>query len=71
MTRYIRNLQIVHPNATIYTNHHMAMHIHTFMLLFGPVHSWWTFPFERLIGHLQRLSTNDKPGKFYSNSFMN
>ncbi|PIL27816.1 hypothetical protein GSI_10970 [Ganoderma sinense ZZ0214-1] len=31
--------------------------------LFGPVHGWWTFPFERFNGLLQRLNTNSKPNQ--------
>ena len=27
----------------------MALHLPDYLLLYGPVHSWWTFPFERLI----------------------
>ena len=29
----------------------------------GPVHGWWTFPFERLIGMLQDVRANYIPGK--------
>jgi hypothetical protein len=55
---YIRDLKDIHPHATYRPNHHMAMHVYDFLLLFGPVRSWWCFPFERLIGQLQRLSSN-------------
>ncbi|KAJ7166892.1 hypothetical protein C8R46DRAFT_899467, partial [Mycena filopes] len=44
-------------------NHHFAMHLPAFLLLFGPVHGWWTFPLERLTGKLQRVPTNYKPGE--------
>ena len=36
----------------------MALHLDEFLLLFGPIHSWWTFPFERMIGALQRMPHN-------------
>ncbi|KIY60858.1 hypothetical protein CYLTODRAFT_384900, partial [Cylindrobasidium torrendii FP15055 ss-10] len=39
-------------------NFHVAFHIYEFLLLFGPVMSWWTFPFERLIGALQKIPNN-------------
>lgn len=52
------------PNASFRDNDHMAMHIYDFLLLFGPIRSWWCFPFERLIGKLQRLPHNHKFGKF-------
>jgi hypothetical protein len=60
---YIRDLQNLHPEATHRTNQHMAMHIYDFLQLFGPVHSWWCFPFERLIGQLQRMLSNHKFGQ--------
>ncbi|KAE9391973.1 hypothetical protein BT96DRAFT_831255 [Gymnopus androsaceus JB14] len=40
----------------------MASHIYDFLKLFGPVISWWCFPFERLIGALQKVNTNDHVG---------
>ncbi|KAJ6586081.1 hypothetical protein B0H19DRAFT_927263 [Mycena capillaripes] len=43
-------------------NLHAAFHIYDFLLWFGPVISWWSFPFERLIGVLQRINTNDHIG---------
>ena len=45
------------------TVQHMSCHIHNFLELLRPVHSWWTFPFERMIGHLQRLPSNNKFGR--------
>ena len=41
----------------------MALHLRDYILLYGPVHSWWAYPFERMIGTLQRISTNYKEGK--------
>lgn len=58
---WVSKLQDIHPR-THRPNNHMAIHIYDFMLLFGPVRSWWCFPFERLIGQLQRLPTNHKFG---------
>lgn len=63
---YIRDLQNLHPTATPRTNHHMAMHIYDFLRLFGPVYSWWCFPFERIIGQLQRITNNHKYGTLFS-----
>ncbi|KAJ7615265.1 hypothetical protein DFH06DRAFT_1008694 [Mycena polygramma] len=40
----------------------MAFHIYDFLILFGPVISWWTFPFERVIGFLERINTNSHIG---------
>ncbi|KAJ3990625.1 hypothetical protein F5050DRAFT_1795865 [Lentinula boryana] len=44
------------------SNVHAAAHIYDFLSLFGPVTSWWCFPFERLIGTLQKVNTNDHKG---------
>ncbi|KAK0493798.1 hypothetical protein EDD18DRAFT_1077960 [Armillaria luteobubalina] len=39
-------------------NVHAAFHLYNFLLSFGPVISWWCFPFECLIGSLQKINTN-------------
>lgn len=43
-------------------NHHMALHLRECMELFGPVHAWWAFPFERYNGIIGKLNKNNKPG---------
>ena len=55
---WIANLQVIHPTAEHCINEHMAVHIFDFLKLFGPIHSWWCFPFEHLIGQLQCLPNN-------------
>jgi len=62
MTRYICDLVTIHADIKPRPNMHMAMHIPHFLCLFGPVRSWWCFPFERLIGQIQRLLSNHKSG---------
>jgi hypothetical protein len=57
---YIKDLRVLHPDAKHHSIHHMAVHLRDFLILFGPVRNWWTFPFERLIGHLQRLPQNHR-----------
>jgi hypothetical protein len=57
---WVRDLNRLYPDIDQRTNNHMAIHIYDFLLLFGPVRSWWCFPFERLIGQLQRLPNNHK-----------
>jgi len=64
MKDYVGNLLNLHPTASQRPNHHMSLHIPHFLQLFGPVRSWWCFPYERLIGILQRLPTNHKSGMF-------
>ncbi|PPQ87388.1 hypothetical protein CVT25_008292 [Psilocybe cyanescens] len=43
-------------------NHHMALHLSEYICLYGPIHAWWTFPFEHLIGLLQHIPTNFQNG---------
>ncbi|KAL1657951.1 hypothetical protein GGF50DRAFT_92940 [Schizophyllum commune] len=45
-------------------NHHLAFHIYDFMRLHGHVRNWWCFPFERLLGRMQRMGINHKPGEY-------
>lgn len=59
---WINGIGRLYPHVDHRTNNHMAVHIYDFLILFGPVRSWWTFPFERLIGQLQRLHHNHKSG---------
>ena len=59
---WLHDLRILYPHIENRTNNHMAFHIYDFLLLFGPVRSWWCFPFERVIGQLQRLPQNHKFG---------
>ncbi|KAJ3797277.1 hypothetical protein GGU11DRAFT_756848 [Lentinula aff. detonsa] len=48
----------------IFPTHHLAFHIFEGMDLFSGVRHWWLFPFERLIGKLQRIPTNHITGQF-------
>ncbi|KAJ6601490.1 hypothetical protein B0H10DRAFT_1674028, partial [Mycena sp. CBHHK59/15] len=58
MVAYRVRLSALFPDYKCHPNHHMALHIPEFLRWFGPVHGWWTFPFERLNGKLLRISTN-------------
>ncbi|KAJ3979299.1 hypothetical protein F5890DRAFT_1421566 [Lentinula detonsa] len=65
MKIWTKDLQTLFPHirgGTPRPNIHAAAHIYDFLLLFGPVVSWWCFPFERLIGVLQKINTNDHTG---------
>lgn len=59
---YVRGMKELYPHVNAKTSHHAAFHIYDFLLLFGPLYSWWSFPFERLIGHLQRMPHNHTKG---------
>jgi hypothetical protein len=63
LQKYLSNLRTLFPDASPRCNQHMALHLADYMRLFGPVHSWWTYPFERVIGVLQQFPTNNKFGK--------
>jgi hypothetical protein len=63
MTAYLNTLKELYPNFPWRPNHHTALHIGPFLLLFGPMHGWWMFVFERVIGKLQKISTNYKLGE--------
>ena len=60
---YVGSLRHIHSTSNVRPNHHASFHVYDYLVLFGPVHSWWTFPFERLIGILQCLPTNHKFGE--------
>lgn len=47
----------------ILPSHHLAFHIYDGLLEFGSARNWWTFPYERLIGQLQKLMHNHKHGE--------
>lgn len=64
MTSYVEGLKQHFPDFAPHPNHHFAFHLGEYILQYGPIHEWWTFPFERIIGMLQRVSTNDKIGMY-------
>ena len=62
MRAYLASLLHLFPEMKLVPNHHNALYIGEMLLQFGPVHGWWMFPFERLIGLLQKINTNGKIG---------
>jgi hypothetical protein len=63
MVAYLNILKELYPNLAWRPNHHAALHIGRFLLLFGPMHGWWMFVFERVIGMLQKTNTSHKIGE--------
>ncbi|KIJ28506.1 hypothetical protein M422DRAFT_108248, partial [Sphaerobolus stellatus SS14] len=55
---YLRSLKELFPEMRFRNTHHIVLHIEELLNLLGPVHSWWMFLFERIIGCLQKISTN-------------
>jgi hypothetical protein len=66
LKQWIDGLRTLFPHisqaTSTRTNIHVALHLHDFLHLFGPVISWWCFPFERLINTHQKTTTNDHIG---------
>ena len=64
MQAYLAGLKVLFPGYGFHPNHHLALHLpsHQYLFLFGPIHAWWTFPFERIIGMLQCMPTSGKIG---------
>lgn len=60
---YLEDLQRIRPDLSLLPSHHNVMHTPTFLLRFGPMPGWWMFPFEWVIGLLQKIKTNGKIGK--------
>ncbi|KAH9939692.1 uncharacterized protein BXZ73DRAFT_43468 [Epithele typhae] len=70
VAQWLCGIQKLYPSKYSHrTNNHVAFHIYDFLRLFGPVYLWWCFPFERLIGRLQRIPHNDKIGKFHCSNW--
>ena len=65
LQRYLSGLKELYKEAKIVPNHHLALHLPDFMRLFGPVHSWRAFAFERFNYILQRTNTNMTFGMAY------
>lgn len=63
MEEYLRGLRRLFEHKLV-PNHHLSLHLATCLLLFGPVHGWWGFPFERYNGDIQGLNTNHKIGTY-------
>ena len=62
MRNYVEGVKKLFPDLGLRPNHHLALHLHEYILQYGPMHSWWTFPFERLIGIVQQIPNNGKKG---------
>jgi hypothetical protein len=63
MNAYLECIRDVFPGHSFRPNHHACLHLHEFLLRYGPMHGWWMFPFERIIGGLQKTNTNHKIGE--------
>lgn len=62
LVTYLSTLKELYPTLSWRPKHHAALHIASFLMLFGPMHGWWMYVFERVIGILQRCNMNFKKG---------
>ena len=62
MMRYLTSLRALFGHQLV-PNHHMSLHLWECLSLFGPVHAWWAFPFERYNGLLQSLNISGQASK--------
>ncbi|KAI0691929.1 hypothetical protein C8T65DRAFT_711462 [Cerioporus squamosus] len=63
LQKYLAGVKELYKGAKIIPNHHIALHLTMFIALFGPVHSWRAFAFERLNFLLQTLNVNGNFGE--------
>lgn len=59
---YLRGYVKLYKEAKIQPNNHLCLHLGLFLRLFGPVHSWRAWVFERFNYLLQNIKTNSKFG---------
>ena len=62
MSQYLAGIRALRPELDLHPNHHNALHLPEFFPLFGPMHGWWMYPFERVNGILQSTPSNFKLG---------
>ncbi|KIK78949.1 hypothetical protein PAXRUDRAFT_162629 [Paxillus rubicundulus Ve08.2h10] len=62
MKAYLECVKTIFPEISWQPNHHASLHLDEFLHMYGPMHGWWMFPFERVIGSLQKTNTNHKIG---------
>ncbi|PVF98353.1 hypothetical protein CPB86DRAFT_705260 [Serendipita vermifera] len=59
---YIKGLQSLFNSHHMKPNHHYLLHLGDMMEMYGPMRSWWSFPYERLNGEIRKTQINDIAG---------
>ncbi|KAG6327418.1 hypothetical protein ID866_11671 [Astraeus odoratus] len=59
---YLTGVVTLYGKDALIPSHHLSLHLPKCLQIFGPVHGWWAFPFERYNGILQKISTNNRIG---------
>ncbi|KAI0362933.1 hypothetical protein BV20DRAFT_905682, partial [Pilatotrama ljubarskyi] len=63
LVKYLEGVKVLYKGAKFQPTHHLALHLELFLRLFGPVHAWRSFAFERINFMLQSVNTNLKFGE--------
>ncbi|KIK72239.1 hypothetical protein PAXRUDRAFT_181096, partial [Paxillus rubicundulus Ve08.2h10] len=63
MKVYLKCVKTIFLEIGWQPNHHASLHLDKFLHRYGPMHGWWMFPFERVIGSLQKMNMNHKIGQ--------
>lgn len=67
--KYAKGLRTIF-GVDLTPNQHYALHLGSILRRFGPTHSYWSFPFERYIGLLRQIRTNQKSSKSLRDLFV-
>ena len=59
MHNHVNYIKKIFLNIVWSPNHHAALHVHKFLLKYGPMYSWWMLSFKQIIRKLQK--TKNKP----------
>lgn len=60
--QYLEGSLTLFQHCKLAPNHHMAIHLADCLERFGPVRSWWSFVFERLMGDILKGCHNNHLG---------
>lgn len=60
MRRYLETLLELYPAIRLTPYQHLSLHFGRHLRMFGPVHAWRCFPFERYNFLIQSIPTNNK-----------
>lgn len=61
--KYLESSILLFDHCQPTCNHHMAVHLADCLEKFGPVRSWWAFPYERLMGSILKSCHNNHLGE--------
>lgn len=62
LLEYLTGIVKLYGEHALIPSHHLSLHLPECLHSFGPVHSWWAFPFERYNGILRGKNMNNKLG---------